>query len=388
MPEDAPSGPPDAKSPNEAPVRKTRAHLPFLDGIRALAALYVVLHHASTNLREPASSALAPWLGYGHFAVDVFIVLSGFSLTLPVAIFGTLKGGARSFLVRRARRILPAYLFALALSALLGGTILSGRTGTVWDATLPVTGRALLAHVALVQDLFPDYEFRIDYPLWSVSIESHIYLLFPLIVLLFARYRGLTVALGAIALGYAVQLLLSRIPVFGSARGALPYYLGPFVLGCFAARLSVSRAKGLRWYPFATLVVSIAALDLCWTVWSGRFHTPPPETISSLFVALAAAASMLALGAGQWSRLRKLLSWRPLAFLGTFSYSVYLIHAPILQLVWKYLAHPLGLTGRRESFALAILATPLVILGAWLFSLAFERPFMPRSPAAERLAAP
>ena len=376
MPDDPTSGPPDAKVVRaKRPSKKTRPHLPFLDGIRALAALYVVLSHASTNVR---GRSVSQFFGYGHFAVDVFIVLSGFSLMLPVAIFGTLKGGARSFLVRRARRIVPPYLFALGFSALLGKTLLSRPTGTSWDVALPVTGRALLAHATLVQDLFPELKYRIDYPLWSVSVESHIYLLFPLIVLLFARHRGWAVTLGAIALGYALQILLSRSPIDNTANGASPYYLGLFVLGCLAALVAVRHANRVGRLPLGFAIGSATLLLALENVHSFLVGGFLPEQAASLFTGVSTAAALVALGVGQWPKVRAALSWRPIATIGTFAYSIYLVHAPVLQLVWKTLVHPLGLNGRRESLALAVVATPIVVFASWLFSIAFERPFIPR----------
>ena len=70
-------------------TNSAQSHLDFLDGLRACAALYVVFHHAALNLPEgsiagPLNVALRKALGQGHYAVDVFIVLSGYCLMLPV----------------------------------------------------------------------------------------------------------------------------------------------------------------------------------------------------------------------------------------------------------------------------------------------------------------
>ena len=105
---------------------RPRLRLDFLDGLRGLAALYVLLYHAS--LRAGVLAAAAPaqpvakaisvlhfcLLGYGHLAVAVFIVLSGYCLMLPVARTegAVLPGGALAFIQRRARRILPPYYAA------------------------------------------------------------------------------------------------------------------------------------------------------------------------------------------------------------------------------------------------------------------------------------
>src|SRR5262245_54437637 len=89
--------------------------LAFLDGLRGLAALYVVLHHAALEVSggsfSRGSNLVRGLLRHGHFAVAVFIVLSGYCLMRPVAgdPLGRLRGGMWGYLGRRARRILPPY---------------------------------------------------------------------------------------------------------------------------------------------------------------------------------------------------------------------------------------------------------------------------------------
>src|SRR5436190_12195808 len=103
-------------------VASRRLH--FLDGLRGSACLYVLLFHASTvttapdSELSPAMKFLLPWFGRGHYSVVVFIVLSGFSLMLPIARAGSegLMGGFGDFMRRRSRRILPPYYAALVLS--------------------------------------------------------------------------------------------------------------------------------------------------------------------------------------------------------------------------------------------------------------------------------
>src|SRR3954462_13179518 len=89
----------------------TASRLDFLDGLRGLAALYVVLHHAALEVPggslSPVSGIFRGLLRQGHFAVAVFIVLSGYCLMRPVASdpSGRVRGGWRAYLLRRARRI-------------------------------------------------------------------------------------------------------------------------------------------------------------------------------------------------------------------------------------------------------------------------------------------
>src|SRR5438445_13464934 len=89
-----------------------------LEGLRGLAALYVVVNHiflrAFPGYPVDHAPFWAAWFIYGRFAVVVFIVLSGFSLALSPARHGFRLDGVWRFAVRRARRILPAYWAALA----------------------------------------------------------------------------------------------------------------------------------------------------------------------------------------------------------------------------------------------------------------------------------
>ena len=100
--------------------------LDFIDSLRALAALYVMICHA---YHEPGNGYHASWLinhiglSYGHVAVDVFIVISGFCLMLPVTRRNGELGSVRDFMRRRVRRILPPYYAALILSLLFIVTV-------------------------------------------------------------------------------------------------------------------------------------------------------------------------------------------------------------------------------------------------------------------------
>ena len=116
--------------------REAQRRLGYVDGLRALAALYVVASHCMLEIwfnRHPGR--LAGWLAwplsFGHQAVSVFIVLSGFSLMLPVARKGNhLPRGVWGFYLARVRRILPPYYLATTFSLLLIWLFISQKTGT------------------------------------------------------------------------------------------------------------------------------------------------------------------------------------------------------------------------------------------------------------------
>src|SRR4051794_39447364 len=97
-----------------------RQRLAGLDGVRGLAALFVVVNHIFLRTFPGYPAARAPfwagWFIYGRFAVAVSIVLPGFPLALSPARHGWRLDGISRFARRRARRILPAYWAALAFS--------------------------------------------------------------------------------------------------------------------------------------------------------------------------------------------------------------------------------------------------------------------------------
>src|SRR6186713_3008000 len=101
-------------------TRKEAYRLEYLDGLRALAAIYVVLFHAGVGFLDSErplagfARTLQRGLSYGHDAVAVFIVLSGYCLMLPVArADGQFVRGVPNYFARRAWRILPPYFAAL-----------------------------------------------------------------------------------------------------------------------------------------------------------------------------------------------------------------------------------------------------------------------------------
>ncbi len=123
--------------------RQEQVHLNYLDGVRGLAAMYVVIHHAYMEVRttlglgtNSLTQSLSGWLLYGGVGVDIFIVLSGFCLMLPVIQHdGKLADGIGGYAYRRARRIIPSYHATMALIMILGLLVPSMRQmqGVRWD---------------------------------------------------------------------------------------------------------------------------------------------------------------------------------------------------------------------------------------------------------------
>jgi peptidoglycan/LPS O-acetylase OafA/YrhL len=354
-----------------------RRHAPWLDGIRGLSALVVALHHA---VLEVEAGGLPAWASHavgwlrdaGRPAVAVFIVLSGYSLMLPVARDGVIRGGVGGYLLRRARRILPPYYAALIVCLLLihAVPLLQARNGNGrWDQALPATGPGVLAsHLLLVHNLRSDWISRIDPPLWSVATEWQIYFLFPVLV---AVWKGW---------GRAALLVASAVPAL-VARGAMdadsfrsmsPWYATLFAIGMVAA--CPRRSDPARATPAIAVAGTLLALAL-----SGA------QARADVLCALAVVALMAyCTAAPSGSLALRILESRAAVGLGAYSYSLYLIHMPAQAIVSNWMIAR-GWDASARLAAMLAVATPLSLAASYAFHLAFERPLLsPRTGSGAR----
>lgn len=378
------------RSPEGAAPARTddaKLRLAYLDGLRAVAAGYVVMFHAvpgfSSRDLTGAWRVLRRAFAFGHEAVAIFIVLSGYCLMLPVVRQKpqhlTVEFGR--FLRRRAQRILPPYFAALAgsIALLAAFATLRQPSGTIWDDSLPgLDPLAILSHVLVVHNWSPTWGYQINGPLWSVASEWQIYFFFPLLLLPVWRRFGM---LGTLA----VAALLGYAPLFfapAQAAIAIPWYLLLFTFGMVAAAIGFSpdelstRLRShvrWRWVSAASWLGCLAFSFGAARVWFSH------KAVADLLVGLSTMALLVHLthcaATGGKSRLLALLESRVLVGLGHFSYSLYLTHLPVLALCYFWLQH-LGWSGGVRALALLGLGSSLSLVVAYAFHLGVERPFM------------
>ncbi len=381
-----------------------RLHLPYLDGLRGCAALFVVLHHAYLNAFADCPDIVPGPLRFltnlflrGQYGVDVFIVLSGYCLMLPLSQSGGgLPGGAVRFFLRRGRRILPAYYAALALCLLTYAMIPALRQpgGTRHDEALPAfAGAPLLAHVGLVHNLSGAWALKIDPPMWSVATEWQIYFVFALVLVPLWRRLGVVPALlTAVLLGQAPQLLVrlvllvvpisdpSSVPT-GRFDSACFWFLGLFALGMVASEVSFALARWAvvcrrqvpwRWVAALLVLGGLAAVALCPEVAS---YPVSADYGAGVVTAVVLVFCTRSARAGSAAKLLTLFQSGPAVALGKFSYSLYLTHWPVLALV-QIVALSLGASPPLCLLVLGFVGVPLSLILAYGFYLAFERPFL------------
>lgn len=386
-----------------ASPKPPRLRLDYLDGLRGLAALYVVMHHAYYGLTAeaslpPVAAKLTYWLYLGHSAVDIFIVLSGYCLMLPVIRSGQLSGGVGEFVRRRARRILPPYFAALGLSlaaiALLPALRDLSHPNALWNVALPAfTPGVIVSHLLLIHNFNPAWHSKIDYPMWSVATEWQIYFLFPLVLLpVWKRFGAAAAALAGFVIGLVPLFLF-----FDRISGVSPQFLGLFALGMAAADLNFSAKLGLAQRRESMPWGGLAAGLLAVLVLVSLKHSSWPEAVAMKDILVGAATACLLAactrsltrrhetatdqrpetrGHGSWAL--RLMESRPAVWLGTFSYSLYLVHAPVLA-VCQAALRPLHLAPTLGLCVMLAGAVPLALLASYLFHLAFEKPFLSRA---------
>lgn len=328
----------NAPVPDSVQAPGTR-HMPELDALRGLAAIVVVLNHgqqvciaagAPAWLAHPRHNPLVWLLVNGHASVILFFLLSGFVLTLP-----RLRGPAQpytQFVLRRFVRIYPPYLAALAVAVFACGA-LSGRPSygdfaAVHWPRVP-DAASLLQHVFMLArfDIF-----RYDGPVWSLVHEARISLLFPLIA--FAAMRLRAFATLGVALGCAVLSSFSMVYLEGGLSGQVQMtawsltlgYCGIFLLGSALARRHQACAQLLDRLPrVGRATLGIAALVL---------YLYPGATWGALNLAdfwiACAGLVLLAFCLRRQGLPARLLRMRPMQWIGKVSYSLYLVHLPVL----------------------------------------------------------
>jgi peptidoglycan/LPS O-acetylase OafA/YrhL len=359
-------------------------HLPFLDGIRGVAALYVVLHHFlawnSFGLSR-IEHLLVAWAEYGHFMVGVFIVLSGFCLSLPSAGAGnyTIRGGVLDYFLRRSKRILPPYFFALLLSIAVAFFL---------GNTKELTFNSLLTHTFLVHNWFPQYVRLLNMAHWSVATEWQIYFLLPFLFLPVWRRFGI---IWVVIIGFFVGL----IPQFIAPQSApfdhvCPWYAGLFALGILGAHCATLASWHSGPWPrrLPLIAAGIGALYLVSKYMGLGMLGQGVFSMGWLMDAQAGGLSLaliLFLVADQHrnqnqssppSKIVQVLSSRTLVYLGSISYSLYLTHCIVLNIVngfWAPVLNP-----HQLLLVKAFIGVPACVILAVLCSYLVERPFIVR----------
>ncbi|MGE5609878.1 MAG: acyltransferase family protein [Bacillota bacterium] len=308
----------DLADRHDSPPYLLQGRIPSLDGLRGIAILLVLLAHVCQTHRFPITGPLKQFFLLGGVGVEIFFVLSGFLITTLMLreIDGRGRLSIRHFYRRRILRIVPAYacfLLAVAALVLIGQSELDSRQ---WAAALTYTVN-FLRH--------PTWEIG---HAWSLSIEEHFYLLWPLVMGFGRPDTARRIAMAVIAIGFALRwAILTAIPQYTLMAELWTFTrLDGIAFGCFLALLAhdVLWRQRLDVLAARPALLGLAGVALLGSMWmsniSGKFAVGLAFTIN------AAAISMLTWAAIRYrhSLVGRLLNSRALSAIGVGSYSLYL----------------------------------------------------------------
>jgi len=376
-----------------APPVKRR--LDYIDAVRGAACFWVLMHHTFQGMALPGGLwhfpawALVHFANIGWLGVSMFLVLSGFCLFYPLAArysLSEIQLNIATFARRRALRILPPYYAAL----LLLGTwkiILFHQQTRRWDWHVALHGpKYVILHLLMLHNLDENLMGSVNGAFWSLALESQLYVIFPLLVWIVMRH-GLKALLAAtFLLSFSWQLAcyhhfgfsMHWINEFVVYYRSLPGRCFEFAAGMAAAYFVAHPRPGQSRIALALLLIPLGPA-LYFVSEVSEFGPLDDQIWGIIF-----AATLVLLGRVSDVRFQRHLVLRFFVWLGAISYSVYLMHQPLIG--WLSINSLPIHNSLWRQYAFGFLRLPVLVGIGYLFHLFFERPFMPGRPRTERQA--
>ncbi|MDP2293084.1 MAG: acyltransferase [Actinomycetota bacterium] len=338
------------------------AYEPSLDGMRGVCIVAVVVYHAC------AVSGLSGWMRGGFIGVSVFFTLSGFLITSLLLREQSATGGVslRSFWSRRIRRLWPAtFAVVLAVVLLSAWGPLSARSADTIATTWSVTNWHVIrgGEAQLLQTIVGPLG-----PTWSLAVEEQFYIVLALLFVMVSRLRHARTVLAVVATaGVLVPAVLTNVvsdwhPTleFSTVLRMPELFMGVLLaLGHHRiqhADLTARTGDLLAGGGLAVLVALFLLVDYS-----------PPWLLRGGYTAVAVVSAVTIVGLLQRGAVARALGGQPLHWLGTVSYSLYLVHWPVYSV----------LTADRMGFdgvGLAAVILGAAVLVAWGLHVLVERP--------------
>ena len=355
----------------------TFTHIGYLDGLRGLAALWVMVGHILAVYGE-----FPPIVSWTSLAVDIFILLSGFLMLHQVTAREIHEPLDRPqtwliFWLTRFFRLAPLY-YTMLVIAVLCEQYQNGFDGSFhfsnWESGSTANdqlGLHIISHVTFLFGLSPEFARSTWLPDWSISLEMQFYLLFPFLALLGRSIGWLTVVgitCAACLLGdYLFSSFLHQFSLPSILLLKINVFMGGMLIAAASQKpnsrfIYLFAATGLMLLPIwgsAGMILDFGRALICLGFWILAFgqqmKTPSPIrwTISQVSTTL-----------GSW----------PFVVLADLSYGLYLIHFPII-LAWGRLTASEAPLGNLRNPLVALIVIPLVAYAlAWVARHAVELP--------------
>jgi peptidoglycan/LPS O-acetylase OafA/YrhL len=366
-----------------AEQKSSPQHYPFLDGIRGIAILWVFLFHSLgesygwnhfpwrgwlRSFDEPRSLVLLFPLSLGGLGVAIFFAVSGFCIHLSHV--RNREKGWRYFFHRRFFRIYPAYLAAILIFFFLW-------PWHNYSLYSPTSFKSIIAHLFGVHNLYIHTKFDINPSMWSIGTELQLYAVYPLLLIVMSKLGwgyGLIAMLvfelfvKAISSGIAEDR--QSLQLFALSNSPFAFWFS-WAIGAYVAQNSIiERRESFKWVDFRVLILLNFAAILY----------KPLAFTSFPLIAFATAVAIDRYIAKRWHSIKLPFGrtvWNHLTWLGIISYSVYLVHQPILAQAGDLLAK-LGLPQNSPVIEMTtcVLLYPLIVIFAYGLYRLIEIPFI------------
>ena len=350
-------------------------YYPQLDALRGIAALMVVINHfvlVGPLWWVPRSPLRV--LALGHEAVILFFILSGFVLTLQL--MSDRRVTYRDYVIKRICRIYLPYLCVL-FAAFAAISLINIEPvdwagswfNDIWTGSF--SGREVLDHVLFIGQYKAN---RVLPVIWSLIYEMRISLAMPLVVIGVSRFSARTCLAAALCISLVSFLLamgrnvdVTSSPSFTGDWAMTAHYLGMFIVGATLARY---RASWLRWLAKGNRTTVVLAASLTLYFLSRSVMSITSGVIGQYIFdwCVVAGAAGIVCTAIASRRFTLVLARRPIVFLGTISYSLYLTHTVVLLAV----IHLMPASG--SAWQAITMAAVLVIPVAAVTHFVIERP--------------
>ncbi|RWB29153.1 MAG: acyltransferase [Mesorhizobium sp.] len=352
-----------------------------LDGLRALAAIWVLIGHCLllTGWRIPV-------LGEPDLGVDLFIMLSGFLMVFHYQLRQDKEPWQRpetwlKFWTRRYFRIAPLFYVMLFVALALGPYLYQSRM--VIDEFLLRSPQAperyldsglknIGAHLLFLFGLVPNFAYRTPLPDWSLGLEMQFYALFPAIMLLVRRLDWIWAAVLVAATGSAVVFLMGQLSIRFPMPSFLPLKMQIFLCGMLLAGVVHQRQK--RPFVYLALAMLLAALPFGGRYGLGKLLMR--EALVLGFFALVLYRMLPGMAGIVARKTAMTLANGFFHLMGELSFSIYLIHLLVLQPVAAFVITQYGhaLSAPLRFAIVVAVVLPVVCLLSWITYTLIEVP--------------
>jgi peptidoglycan/LPS O-acetylase OafA/YrhL len=378
-------------APREIAPDSNPQRLESIDLLRGVAVLSVFFFHLANHV--PDISWLRPFGSLGFLGVNLFLVISGFCIHTRLASRsdGSLQVGFLKFWQRRLGRLYPAYVCAIFFSILIACLLTKARFNHFWPpARFPnqeVIWLDTICHLLFLHIFVPTMLFGLyNPPLWSLALEEQLYLMYWPFLWLRRRFSSARIVGIAVAVAMIWRASvffnpwypgIDHYPILGSPAKAddLPYVIlmiqaparwAEWCLGALAAELHFRQAKAPNWCSNAGIGFLIFCVGCCCFAWRETVILGDLVSGLAFFILINAACrhERTFFKSSSWLPVR-ILSW-----IGLWSYSLYLVHSPLL-LGFDGLLSFVGSTSPVVRLSTMAFGT---LLSAWIFYRLIERP--------------